>query len=73
MQSDQHVETRMTIPSPCPRSRGTSARVTLHHNLFVGARQRTPLVYDFTGPPRDTTLDMRNNLVWNRGRGVGNR
>jgi pectate lyase len=42
------------------------SRVTLHHNLFVGARKRNPLVQiDNLGTPAtDTTLDMRNNLVW---------
>jgi pectate lyase len=48
-----------------------AARITLHHNLFVGARQRNPLVYDPVGPAADTTLDLRNNLVWHWGRGVG--
>lgn len=45
------------------------SRVTLHHNLFVGARKRNPLVQiDNVGTPAaDTTLDMRNNVVWEWG------
>jgi hypothetical protein len=42
------------------------ARVTLHHNALLFASQRNPQVrIDERGTPaRDTTLDMRNNLVW---------
>jgi hypothetical protein len=51
------------------------ARVTLHHNLFVGARQRNPQarVDDAGTPATDLTLDMRNNVVWNWRRGSGTR
>jgi pectate lyase len=42
------------------------ARITLHHNLFVNAGQRNPQVrIDDPGTPAvDTTVDMRNNVVW---------
>jgi len=41
-------------------------RVTLHHNLFTESATRNPQVrIDNAGTPAtDTTLDMRNNLVW---------
>jgi hypothetical protein len=52
-------------------------RVSLHHNLFIAARQRNPQVTfdDSTARTRDsaTTLDMRNNLVWNWRGGYGAR
>ncbi len=52
-------------------------RVTLHHNLFALAQQRNPQVtYDDTASRSqdgDTTLDMRNNLVWNWRGGYGTR
>ena len=42
------------------------ARVTLHHNLFTQARQRNPQVRidDAGTPATETTLDMRNNIVF---------
>lgn len=51
------------------------SRVTLHHNLFVKARQRNPQVKidDAGTPATDTTVDMRNNLVWDWGEGFGTR
>jgi hypothetical protein len=49
------------------------SRITLHHNLFLHARQRNPQVrIDNLGTPAmDTTLDMRNNVVWGWGNGYG--
>ena len=49
------------------------ARVTLHHNLFVGATIRNPQVQidDAGTPATDTTLDMRNNFVRDWGTGFG--
>ena len=49
------------------------ARISLHHNIFVHAQQRNPQVtIDNAGTAAtDTTLDMRNNLVWNWGTGYG--
>ena len=49
------------------------SRISLHHNVFVHAQQRNPQVaIDNTGTAAtDTTLDMRNNLVWNWGNGYG--
>ena len=43
------------------------ARITLHHNLFVWGTTRNPQVRidDAGTPATDTTVDMRNNLVWN--------
>lgn len=50
-----------------------ASRVTLHHNLFVAAAQRNPLasVDDDGTPAADTTLDLRNNVVWDWGNGSG--
>jgi hypothetical protein len=49
------------------------ARVTLHHNLFVAASQRNPLISidDLETPADGTTVDMRNNVVWAWGHGSG--
>jgi hypothetical protein len=49
------------------------SRITLHHNIFANARQRNPQVkIDNAGTPAtDTTLDMRNNIVWDWGSGYG--
>jgi large repetitive protein len=49
------------------------SRISLHHNLFVHARQRNPQVaIDNVGTAAtDTTLDMRNNLVWDWRGGYG--
>lgn len=53
-----------------------SSRITLHHNLFTSSLQRSPQqTYDdsgFTQSP-DTTLDMRNNLIWDWGKQYGTR
>jgi hypothetical protein len=48
-------------------------RLTLHHNLFVRGSSRNPSagVDDAGTPATDTTLDMRNNLVWDWGNGYG--
>ena len=49
------------------------SRVTLHHNLFLNARQRNPHVRidDIGTPATETTLDMRNNVIWNWRGGYG--
>ena len=49
-----------------------ASRVTLHHNLFLGMG-RNPQVEIDDGAmiAHDTTLDMRNNLVWDWGFGFG--
>ncbi len=53
------------------------SRITLHHNLFIDSAQRSPQVtYDDSAEraqDTDTTLDMRNNLVWNWRGGYGSR
>jgi hypothetical protein len=48
-------------------------RVTLHHNLFTAARQRNPQVrIDDNGTQATgTTIDMRNNVVFNWFAGYG--
>jgi len=48
-------------------------RVTLHHNLFVSSHQRNPTIGidDAVVAATDTTVDMRNNVVWGWGKGVG--
>jgi len=52
-------------------------RVFLHHNLFIASRQRNPQVtYDDSvarSQDKETTLDMRNNLLWNWRGGFGSR
>ena len=52
-------------------------RVFLHHNLFIASRQRNPQVtYDDSiarSQDSETTLDMRNNLLWDWRRGFGSR
>lgn len=54
-----------------------STRVTLHHNVFIAANQRNPQVtFDDSDARREdtqTTLDMRNNLIWNWHGGYGTR
>ena len=49
------------------------SRVTLHHNIYMKAPQRSPHVAidNVSTPATDTTVDMRNNLVWNWGGGSG--
>lgn len=49
------------------------ARVSLHHNIFVGAQQRNPqaAIDNVGAPATDTTLDMRNNIIWDWNRGYG--
>jgi len=49
------------------------ARVSLHDNLFVGNIAGNPNAFiDSLGTPAaDTTLDMRNNMVWHWGNGWG--
>ena len=50
-----------------------ASNVTLHHNLWVHARNRNPTVaVDDLGTPASTiTADIRNNLVWDWLDGVG--
>lgn len=50
-----------------------ASRISLHHNLFVDSTQRNPIVStdDAGTPATDTTVDMRNNVVWNWGFGFG--
>jgi pectate lyase len=54
-----------------------ATRVSLHHNLFIAAQQRNPQVTFDDSAARsrdtDTTLDMRNNLLWNWRGGYGTR
>jgi hypothetical protein len=45
-------------------------RVSVHHNLFLGARRRNPWVaYAATGAATEVQADVRNNLVWDAGGG----
>lgn len=50
-----------------------ASRVTLHHNIWVGGRNRNPQVSvdDVGTPATDTTVDMRNNLVYDWAGGSG--
>jgi hypothetical protein len=49
------------------------SRVSLHHNLFVRGLTRNPnaSIDNASTPATDTTLDMRNNLVWDWSYGWG--
>jgi hypothetical protein len=49
------------------------SRISLHHNIFTHAQQRNPQVaIDTAGTAAtDTTVDMRNNVVWDWGKGYG--
>jgi hypothetical protein len=46
-------------------------RITLHHNLFVGGASRNPHINGERSGASDTTVDMRNNVVWDWGGGSG--
>ena len=50
-----------------------ASRISLHHNLFTESSQRNPTVStdDAGTPATDTTMDMRNNVIWNWGFGTG--
>src|SRR6185436_10996542 len=49
------------------------SRVTFHHNLLISGRTRNPLISmdDFPVLATDTTVDLRNNLIWAWGSGSG--
>jgi len=49
------------------------SRITLHHNIFLKSKGRNPQVRidDVGTPATDTTVDMRNNLVWDWKDGEG--
>jgi len=49
------------------------SRVTVHHNIFTESTTRNPQVRidDFGTPATDTTVDVRNNLIWKWGNGYG--
>ncbi len=48
-------------------------RVSLHHNLFVNSPRQNPDVGldTFGSPTLETTIDMRNNVIWSWGSGFG--
>ena len=50
-------------------------QITLHHNLFIKAESRSPQVQTdgFGTPATDTTVDMRNNVIWDWAGGYGSR
>ena len=54
-----------------------SSKITLHHNIFIDSRQRNPQVSFDDSVSRlqdkDTTLDMRNNIIWDWRGGYGTR
>jgi hypothetical protein len=48
------------------------ARITLHHNLLTRGQQRNPQISrEGDRPAAETTVDMRNNVVWHWGFGYG--
>ncbi len=52
-------------------------RISVHHNLFIESRQRNPQITfddsDLRLQDTETTLDLRNNLIWNWKGGYGSR
>jgi pectate lyase len=50
-------------------------RITLYQNLFIKAESRSPQVQTdgFGTPATDTTVDMRNNVIWDWRGGYGSR
>jgi hypothetical protein len=52
-----------------------ASRITLHHNVLAKAAERNPQVRidDAGTPATDTTIDMRNNVVWEWNGGYGTR
>lgn len=48
------------------------SRISLHHNIFTDAAQRNPnaSIDNSSTPATDTTVDMRNNLIWKFGAGT---
>jgi hypothetical protein len=49
-----------------------ASRITLHHNFFLGMGRNPQVeVDDGATTAHDTTVDMRNNLVWDWGFGFG--
>jgi pectate lyase len=51
-----------------------TTRISLHHNLFVNTESRLPeATREGLSADDDTTLDMRNNVIWNWGPGSGTR
>lgn len=51
----------------------TPSRISLHHNLFIAAKQRNPQVRmaDVLIPALETTVDLRYNLMWDWRDGYG--
>ena len=49
------------------------SRISVHHNIFTEARQRNPQVRidDAGTAATETTLDLRNNIIWDWGAGSG--
>ena len=49
------------------------SRITFHHNLFVSGITRNPLISmeDVPVLATDTTVDLRNNVIWGWGTGTG--
>ena len=49
------------------------SRISVHHNIFTEARQRNPQVRidDAGTAATETTLDLRNNIIWDWGVGYG--
>lgn len=48
------------------------SRISLLHNLFVKGKTRNPQISREDDPPAtDTTVDMRNNVIWDWGGGYG--
>lgn len=45
-------------------------RISLHHNLFISARQRNPQMRS-DAPSGDVNLDFRNNVIWQWPGGYG--
>ncbi len=48
-----------------------ASRISLHHNLFVRGSRNPQVSLEGSGPANDTTVDMRNNVVWDWGFSYG--
>ncbi|MBI4489204.1 MAG: hypothetical protein HY694_08975 [Deltaproteobacteria bacterium] len=48
-----------------------ASRISLHHNLYVRGSRNPQVSLEGSGPATDTTVDMRNNVVWDWGFSYG--
>ncbi|RJQ36675.1 hypothetical protein C4552_02155 [Candidatus Parcubacteria bacterium] len=64
----------MLVKTQTAEAPGETSRVTLHHNAFLTSEDRNPRVSNLAnGSTRAATItaDVRNNLIWQWGGGLG--